>query len=125
MSGNHLPEPHRPKPALDILRRLDPAAARAAILHIVPINRVDAPAWTARDHDDASEMDHLARDIWRYGLRTPLLARAEPGGRYRIVGDERLFEAARRAGLATLRLLVAALDDPIADRVRQGGGPPA
>jgi ParB-like chromosome segregation protein Spo0J len=109
----------RPPPALDVLRRLDPAAARAAILLIVPVERIDAPAWTARDRQDASDMDLLTRDIWSYGLVVPLLARPELGGRYRIVGDERLFEAARRAGLANLRLQVVAIDDPIADRVRR------
>jgi ParB-like chromosome segregation protein Spo0J len=102
-----------------VLRRLDPAAARAAILLIVPVERIDAPAWTARDRQDASDMDLLTRDIWSYGLVVPLLARPELGGRYRIVGDERLFEAARRAGLANLRLQVVAIDDPIADRVRR------
>lgn len=61
---------------------------------------------------DEQGLDELAQSIREQGVLQPILVRAlKPNGPYEIVAGERRFQAAKRAGLQTVPVIVRALDN--------------
>ena len=58
-----------------------------------------------RRHFDEEALAALASSIARHGLLQPVLVRRQ-AGRYELLAGERRLRAARRAGLATVPVLV-------------------
>lgn len=61
--------------------------------------------------DDDADMDALVESVRSIGVRSPLLARRAPDGRWLLVSGHRRLHAARRAGLDRVPVIPVDLDD--------------
>jgi ParB family chromosome partitioning protein len=92
-----LPEP---KAAL-----ADPAGATE-----VAVDRLEANPWQPRSAMDPGPLGELAESIRHNGVVQPILVRPR-GNRFQIVAGERRWRAARKAGLATVPVVVREVPD--------------
>ncbi len=72
----------------------------------VSINAIQANPRQPRSVFDDEELDGLAASIKEVGLLQPIVVRSMHDGRYELVAGERRLRAARRAGLATIAVIV-------------------
>ncbi|MBX6365463.1 MAG: ParB/RepB/Spo0J family partition protein [Gemmatimonadetes bacterium] len=95
----------------DVLDRLVVSPEAGEMLREIPVNRIDpSPFQTRVDFDDA-KLDELAASIRASGIIQPIAVRERTGGRYELLGGERRWRAARRAGLGTVPARVRNVDD--------------
>ncbi len=60
---------------------------------------------------EESALDELAQSIKVHGIMQPILVRYQAEGLYEIIAGERRFQAAKRAGLVEVPVLVKEVDD--------------
>ena len=89
---------------LSALDRLSAVDAQELVLE-VPIESIDADPHQPRTEFNEDTINELAESLRRSGQIQPIEVR-EAGGRYVLVDGERRWRAAKRASLATLRVLV-------------------
>ena len=83
--------------------------ARAKGVLEIPTDKIAPDPEQPRKHFDDEALDRLAENLKSRGQLQPIRVRwAEAAGSYRIVAGQRRWEAARRAGLATLVAKVVA-----------------
>jgi ParB family chromosome partitioning protein len=83
----------------------------------IDINLVEPPARAARAEIDEHMLDELTDDVRRNGVLIPLHVRPTAQG-YQVIAGHRRLLAARAAGLAFLRCLVAEVGDAEADTIK-------
>ena len=81
------------------------------VLQEVPIAQIEPNPLQPRQHFDEESLSGLAASIREVGILQPLLVRALESGQYELIAGERRWRAARRAGLATVPVLVREVDD--------------
>jgi ParB family chromosome partitioning protein len=92
-----LPEPKVPAPA-------------ATGASEVAVDRLDANPWQPRAAMDPTRLAELAESIGQSGVVQPILVRPR-GDRFQIIAGERRWRAARKAGLATVPIVVRDVPD--------------
>ena len=75
----------------------------------VPIDVIDANPRQPRRSFESDTLEELAASISQLGVLQPLVVR-EQGGRYELVAGERRLRASKRAGLATVPVVVVDTD---------------
>jgi ParB family chromosome partitioning protein len=83
----------------------DPAGASE-----VAVDRLEANPWQPRSAMDPGRLGELAESIRHSGVVQPILVRPR-GSRFQIVAGERRWRAARKAGLATVPVVVREVPD--------------
>ena len=80
------------------------------ILRDVPIGSIQPNSFQPRSHFDDEQLTSLAASIREIGVLQPILVRPldESGETFELIAGERRWRAARRAGLATIPVLVRA-----------------
>ena len=78
------------------------------VLREVPIGSITPNTFQPRDHFDEENLGSLAASIKELGVLQPILVRpvGEDGDSFELIAGERRWRAARRAGLATIPVLV-------------------
>ena len=89
-----------------------PAAQQG--VHEVPLDDIRANPYQPRVEFDDEALGGLAASIEALGVLQPLLVRPADQGTYHLIAGERRWRAARRAGLATVPVLVRHGDDQAA-----------
>jgi ParB family chromosome partitioning protein len=82
----------------------------------VPLDRIRRNPRNPRTVFDEDAMVELAHSIREFGLLQPIVVREVPGDGYELVMGERRWQAAQRAGLATIAAIVRRTQD--ADMLR-------
>jgi ParB family chromosome partitioning protein len=72
----------------------------------VPVDSVRRNPRQPRMHFDPQELEELTASVREHGILQPLIVSAEADGSYTLIAGERRLEAARRAGLRTVPVLV-------------------
>ncbi len=72
----------------------------------VPVESVRRNPRQPRMHFDPQELEELTASVREHGILQPLIVSAEADGSYTLIAGERRLEAARRAGLRTVPVLV-------------------
>ncbi len=72
---------------------------------------IDANPEQPRTHFDEAALEELSASLERHGVLQPVLVRAMPDGRYRLVAGERRLRAARMAGLEMIPAVVRDVDE--------------
>jgi ParB family transcriptional regulator, chromosome partitioning protein len=93
-------------------------ASQAAnvVLTEVPLSLIDPSPVNPRDTlGTEEELDAFAADVSARGLLQPITVAEQPDGRYRVVYGHRRCEAARRAGLDSVSVLLREGGDPATD----------
>jgi ParB family chromosome partitioning protein len=80
-------------------------------LQEIPLNLIEPNPNQPRIHFDEEALTELAASISELGVLQPILVRVVDDNRYQIVAGERRWQAARRAGLATVPALVRDVDE--------------
>jgi len=80
-------------------------------LRDVALNAIQANPRQPRTVFDDDELEGLAASIKEVGLLQPIVVRPLHDGRWELVAGERRLRAARRAGLATIAVIVRETDD--------------
>ena len=72
----------------------------AGAIRALPIEALEPSPFQPRGPMDAAPLQELADSIREHGVLQPILVRPKPGGggQYEIVGGERRWRAAQRAG---------------------------
>lgn len=83
-----------------IAEQFDAAPTEAPVDSIVPNAR------QPRTHFDEAALDELAASIKEHGVLQPLIVRPVSEGRYELIAGERRLRASKRAGLATVPILL-------------------
>ena len=107
------------------MEEADPAAAAALAggdgapvaqqgVHEVPLDDIRANPYQPRVEFDDDALAGLAASIEALGVLQPLLVRPADQGTYHLIAGERRWRAARRAGLATVPVLIRHGDDQAA-----------
>ena len=80
------------------------------VLREVPIGSITPNTFQPRDHFDEEQIASLAASISELGVLQPILVRplGDEGDAFELIAGERRWRAARRAGLATIPVLVRA-----------------
>jgi ParB family chromosome partitioning protein len=80
---------------------------------VLPVGSLEPGPFQPRTAMDEEALEELAASIREHGLLQPILARPAPGnsGRYQIIGGERRWRAAQRAGLHEVPVLVRDASD--------------
>ena len=88
----------------------DTAEVADGVLREVPIGSITPNTFQPRDHFDDEQIASLAASISELGVLQPILVRplGEEGDSFELIAGERRWRAARRAGLATIPVLVRA-----------------
>ncbi|MEE8408799.1 MAG: ParB/RepB/Spo0J family partition protein [Myxococcota bacterium] len=86
------------------------AAATAAGLRILPIERIRPSRRQPRKHFDQESLDELAASIQMRGILQPIVVRRR-GDDYELVAGERRWRAASRAGLKEIPAIIKELTD--------------
>ena len=82
----------------------------------VPVNAIAPNPKQPRTHFDDDAIEALALSIREVGILQPLVVRKASGG-YEVIAGERRLRAAKRAGMATVPVVVRDTDD--ADTLRE------
>ena len=84
------------------------ADADGEVLREVPIGSIQPNTYQPREHFDDEQLAALAASIRELGVLQPILVRPLEGqdDAYELIAGERRWRAARRAGLATIPVLV-------------------
>ncbi|HEX5759550.1 MAG TPA: ParB/RepB/Spo0J family partition protein, partial [Thermoanaerobaculia bacterium] len=77
----------------------------------LPVDRLQPNRLQPRSAFDEAALDELAESIRTQGVVQPLVVTSSEDGTYTIVAGERRWRAARRAGLATVPVVVRRLGD--------------
>ncbi len=77
------------------------------------VELIDANPEQPRTHFDETALEELSSSLDRHGVLQPILVRAMPGGRYRLVAGERRLRAARMAGFETIPAVVRDVDEQV------------
>ncbi len=77
----------------------------------VPVESVRRNPRQPRMHFDPQELEELTASVREHGILQPLIVSAEPDGSYTLIAGERRLEAARRAGLRTVPVLVRQIEE--------------
>ena len=94
-----------------------PAAADERALTMVAVGRIEPGPFQPRRHFDALKLQELKRAIEAQGIIEPLVVRPKPSAgadgmpHYELIAGERRLRAAREVGLATVPVIVRALED--------------
>ena len=88
----------------------DTAEVADGVLREVPIGSITPNTFQPRDHVDEEQIASLAASISELGVLQPILVRplGDEGDSFELIAGERRWRAARRAGLATIPVLVRA-----------------
>ena len=88
-------------------------AAKAAGATLVPIEKVLKNPNQPRSDFDQEKLDELAASIKARGIIQPLIVRPAPGSKdeYQIVAGERRWQAAQRAQLHDIPVIIRDMDD--------------
>ena len=88
----------------------DTTEAVDGVLREVPIGSITPNTFQPRDHFDEEQIASLAASISELGVLQPILVRplGDEGDSFELIAGERRWRAARRAGLATIPVLVRA-----------------
>ncbi|HUY17915.1 MAG TPA: ParB/RepB/Spo0J family partition protein [Candidatus Binataceae bacterium] len=92
-------------------------AAQERALTMIAVGRIAPGPFQPRRHFDALKLQELKRAIEAQGIIEPLVVRprasagADGMPHYELIAGERRLRAAREAGLATVPVIVRALDD--------------
>jgi len=86
----------------------DTSEASEGVLREVPIGSITPNTFQPRDHFDEEQIASLAASIRELGVLQPILVRptGDEGDAFELIAGERRWRAARRAGLATIPVLV-------------------
>jgi len=86
----------------------DTSEAADGVLREVPIGSITPNTFQPRDHFDEEQIASLAASIRELGVLQPILVRplGDEGDSFELIAGERRWRAARRAGLATIPVLV-------------------
>ena len=82
----------------------------------MPLGEIHAPAWNPRQHIDEEGLEELRQSVESIGVIQPLLVRPV-NGQIELVAGSRRLEAAKRAELAEVPVVVRDLDDLAAAQV--------
>lgn len=77
----------------------------------VPITSLTANRFQPRSHFDEEALTSLTASIRELGVLQPVLVRAAGDGTYELIAGERRWRAAKRAGLATIPVVVREVAD--------------
>jgi ParB family chromosome partitioning protein len=80
-------------------------------LREVPVHELEANRLQPRQSFDEESLEDLAASIKELGVLQPLLVRRVDGGGFELIAGERRLRAARRAGLASVPVVVRSTDD--------------
>jgi ParB family transcriptional regulator, chromosome partitioning protein len=103
--------PPAPEPAAQM------ATGEERTLSMIAVGRIAPGPFQPRRHFDALKLQELKRAIEAQGVIEPLVVRPRPAAgadgmpHYELIAGERRLRAAREAGLATVPVIVRALDD--------------
>jgi len=75
------------------------------------VDLIDANPEQPRTRFDESALAELSASLSRHGVLQPILVRAMPDGRYRLVAGERRLRAARLAGIEMIPAVVRDVDE--------------
>ena len=86
----------------------DTAEVPDGVLREVPVGSISPNTFQPRDHFDEEQIASLAASIRELGVLQPILVRplGDEGDAFELIAGERRWRAARRAGLATIPVLV-------------------
>jgi ParB family chromosome partitioning protein len=87
------------------------AGSADTVLREVPVGSVRPNPNQPRAHFDEESLASLAASIGEMGVLQPLLVRDVGSGGYELIAGERRWRAAKRAGLATVPVLVRDADE--------------
>ncbi len=88
------------------------AAPTAASATLIPVESISRNPRQPRSALDEAEMEELADSVREHGILQPLIVAAgRPPGRYTLIAGERRLEAARRAGLADVPVILREATD--------------
>lgn len=80
--------------------------AMPGVLREVPLSAITPNPRQPRSVFDESALDELAASISEVGVLQPILVRELENGSYELIAGERRWRASRRAGLATIPVIV-------------------
>lgn len=76
----------------------------------IPLEKIVPNPHQPRLHFDETKLEELAQSIREHGILQPLVV-SQAGEKYEIIAGERRFQAAKRAGLATVPVVVRSATD--------------
>ncbi len=82
----------------------------SGVIH-VPVENIVRNPRQPRAQMDAQELEALAGSIREHGILQPLVVSPGEGGTYVLIAGERRWQAARKAGLKTVPVIVRQADD--------------
>ncbi|MEW5941818.1 MAG: ParB/RepB/Spo0J family partition protein [Chloroflexota bacterium] len=85
-------------------------ASAGGVLH-VPVESVTRNPRQPRQRFDSSDLEELAASIREHGILQPLIVSPGRGGSYVLIAGERRLQAAKRAGLEKVPILVRQASD--------------
>lgn len=112
--GGHVPTPAQVAAPVARTAPLPPDAAPAPAgdrLLQLPVNVLRPNPFQPRSDFDEAGLDELADTIRTSGVLSPLLVRRAPDGGYELIAGERRLRAAKRAGLASVPVLLRQAGD--------------
>ncbi|HSL31245.1 MAG TPA: ParB/RepB/Spo0J family partition protein [Anaerolineales bacterium] len=80
-------------------------AGETGVTH-VPVDSIERNPRQPREKFDSEELDRLAESIREHGVIQPLIVSPGKNGSYILVAGERRLQAARRAGLTTVPVVI-------------------
>lgn len=86
------------------------AATAAATPHMLPLDKIHRNIYQPRTQFDSDELDELAESIKSVGILQPILVRAD-GDQYQIIAGERRYQAAHKAGLTEVPVIIKEVGD--------------
>src|SRR6202044_5081 len=114
------PQQHQPQPPVPAAQPVGAGAAAAApvlapseIFAQVDIDLIDPSPFQPRTRFREEALEELSRSIRASGIVQPLVVR-RIGNRYQLIGGERRWRAAQRAGLARVPAIVRDVRDEVA-----------
>src|SRR5512134_1280593 len=72
----------------------------------VPVDSIQRNPRQPREKFDLEELENLAVSIREHGVIQPLIVSPGPGGNYTLIAGERRLQAARKAGLTTVPVVI-------------------
>jgi ParB family chromosome partitioning protein len=87
------------------------APATSSALREVPVASIRPNPNQPRKHFDEETLVSLAASVKELGVLQPILVRAVEADQFELIAGERRWRAAKRAGLATIPVLVRTADD--------------
>ncbi len=100
----------------EIDRPVEEHKAPAPAERTIPIEFVTRNPRNPRRMFSEAELEDLAQSIKEHGVVQPIVVRPAPGqaGHYELIAGERRWRASRRAGVATIPVIVRDVDDRVA-----------